>query len=423
MKNIIKTSLVFVIFFGANVYALTLKEAVDIALEKNFTLEQSKLSYYESLKNVKTYDANFKPKVNLGYSYLNTNKPNPTYQSESTELSAQINYNLFNGFADDANREYAKYLSMESKYSFKAKKYDIVLNTISSYIDFLDARNLLKTYNMSYKLYKEQYKDAKNKYDQGLIAKNDLLEVQVFMATAKQNVVKAKGSIDIARNVLSNYLGGKEIFNDEIDELDESLFLKKDYKENELDSRSELIALKMVLSSIKEEGRAAKGAYYPKLDLDYSYKQYYDTFGMKSMSDPLEKNQGFLGVKAKWNIYNGGYDENQQEICKIKYLKTKAKYDEVKLSIDLQFKTAKINLKVALQNLKTATVSLKQARENYNIVNNRFKEGISTSTDLTDANTLYTRAKQEYDSAYLNRYLAIATLDRIFERPELLDGK
>ena len=47
---------------------------------------------------------------------------------------------------------------------------------------------------------------------------------------------------------------------------------------------------------------------------------------------------------------------------------------------------------------------------------NRFLEGISTSTDLTDANYLLTQAKQGYNRAYFDKYLAISTLDRIFEK-------
>ena len=56
-----------------------------------------------------------------------------------------------------------------------------------------------------------------------------------------------------------------------------------------------------------------------------------------------------------------------------------------------------------------------QATENYEIVKNRFNEGIATTTDLTDANYLLTQSKQGYNKAYFDKYLAIATLDRIFE--------
>ena len=77
---------------------------------------------------------------------------------------------------------------------------------------------------------------------------------------------------------------------------------------------------------------------------------------------------------------------------------------------------AKSNLKVANENLETSKLALLQANENYAIVKNRFDEGISTSTDLTDANYLLTQAKQGYNRAYFDKYLAISTLDRIFEK-------
>lgn len=90
--------------------------------------------------------------------------------------------------------------------------------------------------------------------------------------------------------------------------------------------------------------------------------------------------------------------------------------NKTKLDIKLQYENAKSNLQVSSENLETSKLALLQAQENYAIVKNRFLEGISTSTDLTDANYLLTQAKQGYNRAYFDKYLAISTLDRIFEK-------
>ncbi len=130
----------------------------------------------------------------------------------------------------------------------------------------------------------------------------------------------------------------------------------------------------------------------------------------------IEDNQNIAKVNASWNLYNGGYDSAQTQIYKTKYLSASSILSKTKLDIKLQYENAKSNLQVAIDNLETSKLALLQAEENYSIEKNRFAEGIATSTDLTDANYLLTQAKQGYNRAYFDKYLAISTLDRIFEK-------
>ena len=50
-----------------------------------------------------------------------------------------------------------------------------------------------------------------------------------------------------------------------------------------------------------------------------------------------------------------------------------------------------------------------QAKENYNIVKSRFDEGVSSSTDLIDANYLLTQAKQNFYKAYFDKYISVGS--------------
>ena len=110
------------------------------------------------------------------------------------------------------------------------------------------------------------------------------------------------------------------------------------------------------------------------------------------------------------------FDETKGNIYRTRYLKAKTQLEKTKLDIKLQYENAISNLEVAIENFNTASLSQEQALENYQIIKNRFAEGISSSTDLTDANYLLTQAKQGLNRAYFDKFLAISTLDRIFER-------
>lgn len=414
MKKIKFITLSLTAFLAVNLNALTLDEAVNKALETNFDIQGKNYDYIESLENVKLNNSNYLPKLDASYGYTNTDEANVGFNTDEATASLKLSYNLFNGFKDLATKESSKYLSLSSQYALNATKQDIVLNTKTAYINYLDKQNALETYNSAYVLFQEQFEDSQNRYDQGLIAKNDLLQVQVNMSSAKQNVVKAQGDLKVALWQLSNILGGMNLQNETIEKLNEKNSQSYVYDEKLLENRSEIQALNMNLQSIKELEKSAKSGYYPKVDASLSHNQYFD--GVSKKVEDKEDNQNIANITASWNLYNGGYDSSLQTIYKTKYLSATSLLNKTKLDIKLQYENAKSNFDVANENLETSKLALLQATENYSIVKNRFDEGIATSTDLTDANYLLTQAKQGFNRAYFDKYLAISTLDRIFEK-------
>ena len=414
MKKIKLLTLSLTAFLAVNVNALTLDEAVATALKNNFEVQGKNYDYIESLENVKLNNANNLPKLDASYGFTNTDKANVGFESDEGVASLKLSYNLFNGFKDLASKESAIYLSASSQYSLNATKQDIVLNTKTAYINYLDKQNALETYNSAYKLFQEQFEDSQNRYNQGLIAKNDLLQVQVNMSSAKQNVVKAQGDLKVARFQLSNILGGMNLEKETIEKLNEQTLQCSVYDEKLLENRSEIQALQMNLESIKQLEKSAKSGYYPKVDASVSHNKYYDEVSKKL--ENKEDNQNIANVTATWNLYNGGYDSSLSTIYKTKYLSSKSLLEKTKLDIKLQYENAKSNYEVANENLETSKLALLEAQENYGIVKNRFDEGISTCTDLTDANYLLTQAKQGFNRAYFDKFIAISTLDRIIEK-------
>ncbi|MBP9490449.1 MAG: TolC family protein [Aliarcobacter sp.] len=414
MKKIKFITLSLAAFLAVNLNALTLDEAVNKALETNFDIQGKNYDYIESLENVKLNNSNYLPKLDASYGYTNTHEANVGFNTDDATASLKLSYNLFNGFKDLATKESSKYLSLSSQYALNATKQDIVLDTKTAYINYLDKQNALETYNSAYVLFQEQFEDSQNRYDQGLIAKNDLLQVQVNMSSAKQNVVKAQGDLKVALWQLSNILGGMNLQNETIEKLNEQTSQSYVYDEKLLENRSEIQALNMNLQSIKELEKSAKSGYYPKVDASVSHNQYFD--GVSKKVEDKEDNQNIANITASWNLYNGGYDSSLQTIYKTKYLSATSLLNKTKLDIKLQYENAKSNYDVANENLETSKLALLQAQENYSIVKNRFDEGIATSTDLTDANYLLTQAKQGFYRAYFDKYLAISTLDRVFEK-------
>lgn len=408
-----KLNILLALTLSTNIWALNLDEALSISEENNFDILSKTYEYNESKQNINLNRSTLLPSVDLSYSYNNRNKFSSSSQKEDSTATASISYNLFNGFKDIKNFSSAKYLSSSSRYSLEASKEDILLQTKEYYINVLERRRSLTTYEDAYKLFLKQYADANNKHNEGILAKNDLLKVQVNTLDAKQDVIQARSDLQISRYELSNILGGYDLSNIKIKDLALNT-LNKQFSDENLGNRSEILALEMNIKSAKVNISSSRSGYYPKVDAKLSYNRYGDDEEIGGSSSSPES-QKVANVSLSWNIFSGTYDKSLVGINKSKLHQAVVALDKTKLDIKLQYQNAISAYEVAKLNFKTSEISLSQAKLNYEIVSNRFREGLSSTTDLVDANYLLSSSKHRYHKAYYDNFLAVAKLDRITE--------
>jgi outer membrane protein TolC len=410
IKYLVLTSLV-----ATNLFAISLDEVLNISLEKNLDIAISDYEYKESREDYDKTKSAFLPKVDLAYSYNNRDKLIPTQIKEDSTASATISYNLFNGFKDFSELYSSRYLKDASRYYYNAKKQDILLDTKKAYVDYLNKRKNLQTQEDAYLLFEKQFIDAKNQFTQGLISKNDLLKVEVNMLNSKQNVIQAKGDLNISSYNLSNILGGYDLTNEKLDELNMNETKAFTYDIALLENRSEIKASELSLKSIKEQSFGSKNTFMPKVDASVSYNQYGDDASIGGRAS-YPDTQEVINVTASWNLYNGSSDYSEIIKKNIQVKKALANLEKVRLSLKLQYQNALSSLDVSKANFETSKLALEQSKENYEIVKNRFYEGLSDNTDLIDANYLLSSAKQNYYKAYYDKFISIETLNRVLEK-------
>lgn len=402
-------------FLGANLYALDINEAIDKALTNNNSYIKQQYVYDEAKANVTKSQAGFLPKLDTSYTY-NANKYDIGEGKDNANASAVLSYNLFSGLSDYYNLDAAKSNKVASKYSLEAARYDLVYETKVKYISYLKSLKNIETLDNAYKLLQKQYKDSENRFEQGLLARNDLLQVNAQMLQSKQNLARAKADSKVAWYSLKNILGGSLAKSEKIEDLNKNEVFAFDYKEEEVFSRSEVKALKKTVEALLSQKNAnAYGTALPSVSLNLTHTKYGQDASLNSDELAFD-DQSTATVNVKWNLYNGGADKAQTIILRKKSLQIKEDLEELKLNIKLQYENAVEEFEVSKLNYETAKISLEQSKENYKIVNNRFNEGLSTSTDLINANFLLTQAKQSFDNAFYDRFLAKASLDRIAER-------
>ena len=407
----------FIALLSTNLFGLSLDEAINISLQKNLDIKASQYDYLSSKQDFKKAKSDFLPSLDLAYSYNNRNKLIGTQIKEDSTASATISYNLFNGLNDLNSFKSTESLKQMQKFYLSAKKEDIKLATKESYVAFLKAKKAYQTANEAYKLFNKQYEDAKVRYDQGLIPRNDLLSVEVNLLSAEQSLVSSKNQMKIAKDTLSNILGGYDLSKTTLYDLTDKNLDISFQKEIDFEKRSEVNALLLALKSAKLSKDASKANFMPKVDASYGYYKYGDDAGIGGR-DGYPSSQGIFNVSASWNLYDGKASVSELKKKKIAVQKAVNSLESLKLDIKLQHQNALSNLEITRLNLETSKKALKQAKLNYEIVNNRFKEGLSSSTDLIDANYLLTQAKSNYNLAFYDKFVAIATLKRVLEIKE-----
>jgi outer membrane protein TolC len=98
---------------------------------------------------------------------------------------------------------------------------------------------------------------------------------------------------------------------------------------------------------------------------------------------------------------------------------------DVQDQVELQVKQTWVTLKDSEKNIGTALTSIASAQENFRITQERFKEQLTTNTEVLDAQTLLTKARNNYFTALTLFNVAEAGLLRSMGRglPEGLEAK
>lgn len=394
----------------ANLFAIDINNAVDTAIKNNYSLKEQQYVLDESKLNLDSSYSGYKPKLDLNYTYNRRNKVVTGEIKRDSIASATVSYNLFNGFMDKYNIDSSEHLYESSKLTYEAYKQDLILEVKSKYIDYLLQEKNSQTFSEALKLFKKQYEDSSNFFTQGLIAKNELLEVEVEMLQATQDLQNAKTDEKISKHELENILGTKIVGEvKSINVVDNISFDKKN-----IENRSELKALELVSKSYKSLANASQSGYLPTIDASFSINKYGESANLDDI-DGYPDSQKIGMVSVNWNLYNGNNDKLNVLINRKKASQYMMQLKDLKLEINLQYENAKEQLEVSKLNLKTANKALETSKLNYEIVGDKVQEGLSSNKDLIDANYLLTKSKQNYFSAYYNRYLAIATLQRVLE--------
>jgi len=382
---------------------VSLENALNIAVTNNANIYIAEMDRKVSNADYHQTDAIFLPQVSVGYTAMATTNPlnafgfllqHKVVTSQDFDPSKLNDPGVSQDYAASVDVK-MPLVNMDMIYARKGAKlqddmYKHKLQYTKDYIQF----EVEKAYTQLQFAYKQKavleltmdavqqiYRSVKGFYEQGLVQKSDLLSAQVQVNTMESVLTKSKSNIENASDRLELLMGEKDL--DGVAILTDSLERKQMNFGNSGFSllRSDLMAMRKALDASNMMVNSSAMRFLPKIN----------AFGTYQFNDPqifrFKSNSYLAGISLSWTLFSG--NQNRSKLRSAIFQR-----DRMKKEMELYVDKSKIEVDKTTRDLMDAEVEMKkqetsveQAAEAFRILSDRFKEGLTNTTDLLTAQT------------------------------------
>ncbi len=408
---------------------LTLEESVKIAIDKSLILHSASMGITGSEFRRKEAMTNFLPLWTGQYGYTRYDSPVTIGAVQVSTLGTIINtsrdvFNLnttvyqpiFTGGYNVANYRSAKIGVDLSRENVETVKRDIVLQVRVGYFNILRAEKILAVAEQQVKNFEAQLEVTKAFFDVGIVPKNDVLQAEVRLANARQQLVRVANDLATAKATF-NILLRREVDTplEVLDILEYKPFpmgLEASLDEA-LRLRPEVKTAQLNIDQAKEGVKIARSGYFPTVSVAGNYARSSEELGLNG---DLRYERWTFQALATFTLWNWGNTAFKVGENKVKV--TQAEDSKIQLleTISLEVKNDYLNLLTAEKNIGVTEKAIEQAEENLRMNEERYKYQVATQTDVLDAVTLLAQARVNYYGALSDFNVAKAQLERSMGR-------
>ncbi len=345
-----------------------------------------------------------------------------TVPEDEYRLTASVRQPVFTGFALTNTYQIAALGLDIAKLNDQRVRQELVFAAHNAYYSVLRAEKVVGVGVEAVTLLAAFEADAKNFYDVGMTAKNDFLQAQVELANTRQQLITAENELAVARANFNTLL--RRPVNQPVAVLDESDFspftLTVDQCMAEAQkSRIDILVAQKRVAVTEREVAVAKKDYYPVVDLQGNYYKVGTDIlvnGGPGVSDPESWD---VRAVASWNFWEWGRTKKGVEEKQRVAEQAKNGYEQTLDNIQLEVNQAYLKVIESEKNIRTVETAINQAKENFRITGERYKQRVDTSTDVLNARTLLSRTQFNYFSALYDLEIAKAALALAMGRESL----
>lgn len=400
---------------------VTLKQAQDSALEKNYGYAIAKENVRYNEFSVKSAFSGFLPTASLSASYMlytpevemssmdfSSMTSVTMTQEDRTAFGLRITQPVYTGGKIWYSYQISKDSEQMSRNSLNSEMMGLLSDVESQYLNVLEAEERLNIAKESLDLSKKNEETAKIKFDSGLISKADYLKNSSARANSEVGLVNAEKGYELSKISFSNLTGLNSFELEDIDhshyepviaKLSASLFSDISGKINSLkeiafENNSDLTNIQLSKDMNEKKISLSTGNFMPSVSLSYSTE-----WSKTNLSDEFS-NAGTVSLSASVPVLPL-YD-NYVTLQKSRIDLKRSELTEKQLidNISTQIKTYLYTLVSGSKQFTSSKVAVELANETYTNVEERANSGLSTEDELNTARLALIQAKYDQTSAY-----------------------
>jgi outer membrane protein TolC len=407
---------------------LSVDEAIQLGLKNSKSLHSSLMRVKASSARVSEVTSSRLPSLRFTGVYTRLSKidpftimmpTGPFVLSPSILNSYQLKLSLaqpvFTGFRLKSSSEMAEYQLKASEVEFTKDELETAFAVRNAYWSLFKAQEMKKVVDEIVEQMKAHLKDASNLLVQGMLTNNDVLKLQVQLSDVQLKQLEATNGAQLAQVNLNNTLGVHLITAVEVKSVPQYLAKTDDelapLLNKAFEKRGELKAADYRAKAGESGVTMAKSRWYPEVSLYGNY--YYNRPNQRVFpTKDAFKDTWDAGVMVSMDVWNWLATSHQTDQAEAGLAQSLDAFGILKDGITLEVTQNFLNYNQMKQKIIITKLTVEQAAENQRITSEKFKNGVTLSSDLIDAEVALLSAKTNYTSALVDLELAKAKLDK-----------
>lgn len=416
--NFLHAGLVVIVILGMANHSwgapLSLHDCLNKARDNNPTLQSSAWDSRIAEENSRLASVATYPRIDAHAGYTMQLEPQAVKIGGQTAETQEPNfafagiaasYTIYDFGRRSARIRQAVAYNEAASQSFLFNRGDISLQVIEAYFRILETERLMQAAKEDVAQITEHRRVAQVLFEEGVVTRNDVLQADVRLASARQKQLTVTNARENGWLLLNFLTGNESAFRGE---LDESTTLNGDIKTvpgsaDTPANRHDIKAQQQLLEAREFEVKENRENYLPEI---------YTRLGMDYVQNDKVREQAIysatLGIRV--NLFDGYASQAAHE----KSVKQRSKQqDAVRLSEQrarLEITTARNDTAVAKERITVAEAAIRQSEENLRINKERYQERVGIASEVLDAQALVAQTKSDYYRAIYDYQTATARL-------------
>ncbi len=429
MKKIILTAFLIIGIAGnaQETKPLTLKDAISYALENKAEAKKAKLEVENSEYKIDEVRSRALPQISANGS-LNYNPILQTtvidgdnFGAPGTTIQAAFGQKWNSGAGVSLNQtlfDQSVFIGLKAAkttrdfYLINAQltEEQVIERVANAYYQLLVQQEKLTVIDNNLKNTNKVKEIIKGQFEAGLAKKIDLDRVLVRANNINAQRQQMLNAIALQENALKFYIGMPmeskiTIQNTAFEVTPVDLLAATDVTE-----RNEYLVLKKQEQLLEYQKKSVLAGYYPTLSLSGSYNYIGQGPEVPLFQKPENgvywSDYASIGLSLKVPIFSGFGTKAKVKQAENSLQSLKADLDNTKLSLDLAYDNAKKQMENSIITINDQKENVQLAEEVRNNTNNNYIQGLTSLTDLLDAENALVEAQNNYTNAILEYKLA-----------------